>query len=196
MFKVLCIAAVLTLGQASQSAADRKPHPFAPSLPLLSKEEYEKIDATIDRFIDYDTGKLKGDAGKKALDDFNKLGPEAIFNLIDGLNRAANLESSCPAVIIGRKVGKILGATDDMQLLIFAKDNIGAGVTAKRHTNTLQDLQFAVLLRKSELQKRAAAAKGKSLGNMSLAELEKMASSEKGGKLKSVFEEVEKRQGS
>ena len=57
---------------------------LAPSLPRLTKDEYAKIDTTIDRFIQYDIGKLKGAEGKKALDDFNRLGSESIFNLIDG----------------------------------------------------------------------------------------------------------------
>src|SRR5438034_7657763 len=123
MHTILAISAILVVAQVGPDLKDRKPHPFAPSLPLLTKEEYAKIDTIIDRFIDYDTGKLKGEAGKKALKDFNDLGPEAIFSLIEGLNRAANMEGSCPAVIIGRKVAKILGSTKDMELLIFAKEN-------------------------------------------------------------------------
>jgi hypothetical protein len=197
MHTVIAISALLVVSQVSPDLKDRKPHPFAPSLPLLTKEESAKIDAVIDRFIDYDTGKLKGDAGKKALDDFNKLGPEAIFNLIDGLNRAANMESSCPAVIIGRKVGKILGSTKDLELLTYAKENIGADVKAKRHTNVIQDLQFNILLRKGALQRQAAAAAkgGKSLASMSLADLEKSAGKERGSQLRAVLTEAEKRPG-
>src|SRR6476659_9771060 len=92
---------------------DRERHPLAPSLPLLTRDEYKKIDTIIDRFIDYDTGKLKGAEGKKALEDFNKLGSESIFNLIDGLNRTANMEDSCPAVIIAKRVATILRASED-----------------------------------------------------------------------------------
>ena len=43
-------------------------------------------------------GKLPGAAGKKAQEEFNRLPAEAIFVLIDGFNRAANIEASCPAV--------------------------------------------------------------------------------------------------
>jgi HEAT repeat protein len=197
MNAIVVVATILLVAQVGPDLKDRKPHPFAPSLPLLTKEENAKIDAIIDRFIDYDIGKLKGEAGKKALKDFNDLGPEAIFNLIDGLNRAANMEGSCPAVIIGRKVAKILGSTNDMELLTFAKENIGADVKAKRHINVLQDLQFNILLRKGVLQRQAAAAAkaGKSLAAMSLADLEKSASKERGPQLKAMLTEAEKRPG-
>jgi len=105
--------------------------------------------------IDADIGKLKGAEAKKALDDFKTLGPEATFHLIDALNRTANMESSCPAVIIAKKLAVTFSATEDLALLQFAKENIGAGVTAKRHLNVLHDLQTNILLRRAALQRRA-----------------------------------------
>lgn len=184
------LAMVVIVGQDAQR------HPLAPSLPLLTKAEYEKIDAIIERFILADTGKIKGAEAKKALDDFNKLGPEAIFNLIDGFNRAANMESSCPAVIIAKKVNTILTRSDDKQLLIFAKDNLGAGVTAKRHSNVLQDLRFSVLQRQSYLQRRDLASKGAAkVSAWSLADLEKAIAAASGPQLKTLLIEVEKRNG-
>ena len=146
-------SAILVIG-IGQDLRDRERHPLAPSLPLLTKEESAKIDAVIERFIQYDIGKLKGAEGKKAFDDFNRLGAESFFNLVDGLNRAAEMEDSCPAVIIGKRVASIIRTTDDPHLLAFAKDSIGAGVAAKRHRGTLQDLQAAVLFRKAALQRR------------------------------------------
>jgi HEAT repeat protein len=197
MNTLLCVSLLLVAGQAPSSLKDRDRHPLAPSLPLLTKDEYAKIDTAIERFIQADIGKLKGDAGKRALEDFKRLGPESIFNLIEGLNRAANMESSCPAVIIARKVAGILKTTDDVELLAFAKDNIGAGVTAKRHLNVLEDLQFNILLRKNTLQRRPSTTGGtKSAANMSLADLEKAASKERGASLKSILTEAEKRNGS
>jgi hypothetical protein len=194
-----CVTMLLVAGQVSPNLKERERHPLAPSLPLLTKDEYEKIDAAIERFIQADTGKLKGDAAKKAVSDFKRLGPESIFNLIDGLNRAANMESSCPAVIIAKKVASVLAATEDTSLLTFAKDNIGAGVTAKRHLDVLKDLQFNILLRKSALQRRGAAqgelAGAKKASAMSLAELEKAATKERGTQLKAILTEAEKRQG-
>src|SRR5262245_40158469 len=72
--------------QDKSTGQDKKawqPHPLAPSIPLLSEEEYTKIEEVIDRFIDYDSGKLPGGDGKKILADFNALGPEAIPPLIE-----------------------------------------------------------------------------------------------------------------
>src|SRR6266478_5100238 len=79
-----------------------KPHPLAPSLRATTEEEEDKFDQIIDRFIEYDTGKLKGPEAKKALEDFLKLPPEAVFALIRGLNKAAAINHSCPALVIGR----------------------------------------------------------------------------------------------
>ena len=138
---------LLTLSLAAVLAADdgktpeRKPHPFAPSLPKLTAEEEEKLDKVIDNFILYDLGKLRGEDGKKALEEFQKLGPEATFALIRGLNRAANIEGSCPAVVIARKLSRTLSATEDSQLLDFARENIGLGVTQQRHLGLLKDLR-------------------------------------------------------
>src|SRR5437016_2744390 len=97
-------------------SAERKPNPWAPSLPLLSDEEEKKLDEIIDRFILFDTGKLAGDEGKKAKEDFDKLGVDATFALIRGLNRAAKLDNSCPALVIAKKLNRILAATDDRDL--------------------------------------------------------------------------------
>ena len=191
-----CIAALLFLAGGAQDYRDRDRHPLAPSLPRLTKEEEKKIETVIDRFIDYDIGKLKGDEGKKALDDFNRLGSEASFHLIEGLNRAANMESSCPAVIIAKKLNSILSKTDDLELLGFARENIGAGVTAKRHLNVLKDLQFAIILRRGAVQRQALVqGTAKPLTSLSLADLDKMVSKESGAKLKAALTETEKRQG-
>ncbi len=201
MHTFLCVTALFVATQVSADLKDRDRHPLAPSLPRLTKEESQKIDAIIYRFIQWDIGKLKGDAGKKAVEDFNRLGPESIFNLIDGLNRAANMESSCPAVLIAKRVNSILSSTEDLQLLKFAQQNIGADVTAKRHLEVIKDLQFSVLLRKGALQRRALA-KGSPAGGgvrspsaMSLAELEQAMSKERGPQLKALLVETEKRDG-
>lgn len=195
----LVLAALLLIADADPQFRDREPHPLAPSLPLLTKAEEQRIEATIERFIQADIGKIRGIEAKKAFDDFKTLGPEATFNLIDGLNRTANMESSCPAVIIAKKLAGIFLATEDMQLLTFAKENIGAGVTAKRHLNVMHDLQTNILLRKGTLQRRALATKGaaaptKSLSAMSLTELEQ-AARQNSPQLNSILTEAGKRQG-
>src|SRR3954452_16915560 len=99
----LAFVLFLSLGQSPKTDA-REPHPFAPTLPQLTPREEARYQAIIDNFIKYDTGKLAGAAGKKALEEFNALPPEAIFVLIEGYNKAAQMEASCPAVLIGKKI--------------------------------------------------------------------------------------------
>jgi hypothetical protein len=180
----------------------RPPHPLAPSIPQLTKEEEQRIERIIERFILFDIGKLTGTEGRKALADFNSLGPEAIFSLIDGLNMAANMESSCPAVLIAKKIATILNASSDVELLSFAKENIGAGVTGKRHLGVVKDLQLNAQLRRAVVQRRIGsggpivnAGKPKAVAAMTLAELAAAAGSERGPQLKLVLTEIEKRNG-
>jgi hypothetical protein len=200
------MTAILTLSLALIPAApqagkyaDRERHPLAPSLPQLTEKEEVAIEKIIDRFILYDTGRLKGAEGAKALADFKALGPEATLLLVQGLNKAAQMEFSCPAVLIGKKLLQLLNASEDMDLLDFARENIGAGVTVKRHMGTIKDLKLAAMLRKSALQ-RAQLAKGgkpgeKSLQRMSVAELAAAARKERGPKLVAILTELEKRSG-
>src|SRR5262245_5150953 len=96
-------AALLTL-LALAPADPPAVNPIAPSLPVLTKEQEERIEKVIDRFILFDSGKLPAGQGAKAKADFLALGPEAIPQLIEGLNRAANLQDSCPEVLIARKL--------------------------------------------------------------------------------------------
>jgi hypothetical protein len=189
---IFCAAAMVLIHQVAPNFKDRERHPLAPSLPRLTREEEKKIDAIIERFILYDIGKLTGAEGKKALDDFNRLGREATFQLLEGLNRAANMEASCPAVIIAKKLTSIFLTTDDVELLAFARENIGADVTAKRHQNLLQDLKFRCQMRTAVLNRQGAS---KSVASMSLAELAKSAAKERGPRLKAALIETEKRQG-
>jgi hypothetical protein len=198
---LLILALTMTPGDdLSYKGKDRKPHPLAPSLPLLTAEEYGEIEAVIDRFILYDTGKLKGAEGKKALEEFQALGPAAIPALIEGLNKAANLQHSCPAVLIGKKLSRLLGASKDLQLLDYARENIGAGVTVQRHMGVIKDLRIGCLLRKSYVQRLALASSSgggeeRSLRSTPVTQLAKAAAKERGPKLKAILGEVERRTG-
>ncbi len=183
----------------SYRGTPRPPNPLAPSLPLLTEAEYLEIEGIIDRFIQYDIGKLSGARGQQALRDFSQLGLEAVFPLIEGFNRAANLQHSCPAVIIGKKLARLLGSTRDPELLEFARENIGAGVTVGRHMNVVKDLRVGCMLRKTyvlRVQSAAALYPGqKPLRSMSVAELAAAAGREEGGNLKKVLGEVAQRSG-
>jgi hypothetical protein len=175
------------------------PSDVASSVPRLSRREQAEVERVIDRFILYEGNKLSPREGVRALSDFNSLGPEAVFQLIDGLNRAGNIESSCPAVVIARKLARILGSTQDLDLLDFARENIGAGVTARRHMNVIKDLRLGCQLRKAQLV-RANVLAGfppgqKGPGQMSVSQLATAAATEHGTRLKAILVELEKRNG-
>ncbi len=173
-----------------------KHSPYAPSLPYLTREEEDKLDEIVDRFMLYDIGRLQGREGAKALKAFKDLGPEAIPALVRGLNRAAKVEHSCPVVVIAQKIGRLLAASDDQELLEFVKDNIGSGVGRTRHAGVLADLRVGVSMRKNALARRPASSSGpKAPRLMSVAELADAASIERGPRLRLLLVELEKRRG-
>ena len=204
------MAPIFLLVMFAGDAPTRQPHPLAPSLPQLTPAEEKRIEQVIGRFIDYDTGKLTGPAGKKALEEFQRLPPEAIFVLVDGFNRAANMEASCPAVVIGKKIMTIVNGSLDLDLISFVKENIGAVVTAKRHKGLIQDMHFGLTLRRGAVQKRLAAnpklapprygapsaiGDKKDPKKMSLAELVRAAGQERGPLLRAILTEAAQREG-
>ncbi|MCS6851706.1 MAG: hypothetical protein NZ700_11125 [Gemmataceae bacterium] len=195
---LLILGLLLRLPSDTPRAADARPsHPLAPSLPLLTDKEEAELDAIIDRFIEYDIGKLKGEEGKKALLAFQKLGPEAIPALIRGLNRAAALEHSCPVTVIAKKLGSLLAASNDPQLLDFARESIGAGVGATRHQALLRDLRVAVTLRRNAVARKAPQppAGPKPPRSMTTPELVAASASAEGTRLRQVLIELEQRSG-
>jgi hypothetical protein len=117
----------------------------------LTEKEEGKIDDAVDRFIEYDMGQLRGQEGQKALKEFRELGPEAIPGLIRGLNRAAKIESSCPAVTIAKKLAVMLRTSNDPDLLEFARENVGAGVGQSRHMGVIRDLKMLCIIRKRQV---------------------------------------------
>jgi hypothetical protein len=185
---------VLAGGDPETPPEPRKPNPFAPSLPSLTKEEEANLDSIIDRFILVDTGRLGGNEGRQALRDFEKLGPEAIPALIRGLNRSAKIEHSCPAVTIAKKLNRMLLASNDKDLLEYARDEIGAGVGRSRHQSVLQDLRVNCMVRRNYVLRQAAAGPP-SPRTMTNAELAEAAGSVRGPRLESILTELEQRQG-
>ena len=134
-----------------ESQTPRRPHPLAPSLPELSDAEEKKLDAAIDRFIDADIGKSKGAEAKQAMEDFKNLGPESFFALVRGLNKSASIDHSCPAVTIARKLTGIIRASDDRELVQFARENVGAGVKRSPHMVVLDQVKSAARSRLNSL---------------------------------------------
>jgi len=147
----------LDLQEPRESPAARKPNPFAPSLPELTDAEESKLDNIINRFIDADSGQLPAAETRQAVNDFKQLKPEAIPALIRGLNRAAKIEHSCPAVTIAAKLARMLRATRDPLLLEYARENIGAGITQSRHIVVIKDLRLLCTFRKRTLTEKGEA---------------------------------------
>src|SRR5690242_5842866 len=133
----LLILIALCAGDADTKT--RKPSDIAPSLPALTREEEDKLDAIIDRFILADIGRLRGAEARQAIKEFESLKKEAIPALIRGLNKAAKINHSCPVLTISKKLNVMLLSSDDMKLLDFARDEIGADVGKSRYAGTLQD---------------------------------------------------------
>jgi hypothetical protein len=185
---------LLILPADEPTKSERKLSAIAPSLRALTKDEEAKLDDIIDRFILADTGRLGGAEARKATDAFDKLGHDAIPALIRGLNKAATLKHSCPVLMITKKLTKLLMATDDQQLLEFARDEIGAGVTRSPHAGTMQDLRVRILLHKNALARRTPTPK-KTAPPLGTAELAKAASSQRGEALHTTLKELAKREG-
>ena len=118
---VLVLGLALVAGDGQSKP--RKPSAIAPSLPALTKEEEAKLDEIIDRLIQADTGRLRGAAGRKAVEEFEALKSEAIPALIRGLNKAARSNYTCPVLMIRKKLTKLLMASTDQVLLEFARSH-------------------------------------------------------------------------
>ena len=88
----------------------------------------QHFDQVVDRFIEYDIGKLRGEAGVRANRAFHNLGAEAFPALIRGLNRSADIHASCPVGVIAGKVLNILRNSNDPSLAEYASRHIGEGV--------------------------------------------------------------------
>src|SRR5437763_1060608 len=107
MLRIPLVVAALALA-GGDPYADRPRHPLAPSLPQLTEKENAKLEAVVDRFIRLEMGQLPKAQEQEAKDAIYRLGPEAIFALVDGFNRAARVESSCATVTIGKKIETII----------------------------------------------------------------------------------------
>jgi hypothetical protein len=92
---------------------------------LQHDSEHDEI---VERFIQFDIGKLRGRAGAQALRDFQALGPEALPALTKGLNLSASIHASCPVGVIASKLIAALRAANNPSLTQYAIDHIGEGV--------------------------------------------------------------------
>lgn len=182
------------------SLQDRERHPLAPSLPVLTRAEEDAIEKVIDRFIQAEMGKAPAAQIEKAKADLYRLGPEAFFLLVEGLNRAANIEASCPSVVLRDKVKQILARSTDADLLTYAKETIGSGVTAARFKSMLADLRVFAMVRRSQVARLGPPPvpvpfnpPSKALSSLSTGDLVAKANSERGLPLQNLLTELAKR---
>ena len=143
MFTVCTLLVMLGADPAPKdSGTPRKPNPLAPSLPELTDKEEAEIDKIVDRFIQADTGKLGGADAKEAIAKFKELGPEATFALIRGFNKSAHISHSSPALTISRKLTSMLRASDDIDLLQYAKENVGVGAKNTKYGDVIREVKL------------------------------------------------------
>ena len=77
----------------------------------------------------------------------------AIPALIRGINRASSLNHSCPVTVIAAKLDRLLGSSNDVRLLTFARDEMEAASQSSFHRVVVQNLRFAVTQRRNALQR-------------------------------------------
>lgn len=163
-------------------------NPIAPSLPFLSEEEEDRLDGIVNRFMLFDTGNLAGPAGARALEDFQKLGYEAIPALLRGLRKSADLAHSCPVIVIAKKLRNLLLKSQDHALLDFARDEVTA-IDSTRYRALLTDLRVQLASRMADLDRM----KGPSpkpvspLGRLSVEDLNKRVRLERNEKILSAL---------
>src|SRR5205807_2362412 len=112
-----------------------------------------------------------------------------------------------PTLVLRKKLGRMLLASNDTELLEFARDNIGAGVERSLHVRSLQDLRVQCMLRRNTLLRLGTASSApvpttipggsatKTPRSMTNAELLEAASTERGPRLRQILTELEQRKG-
>jgi hypothetical protein len=189
------VVAALLIGQ-TPSVEERPPHPLAPSLLTPTKAENAAYKKAIDRLIDVEINKGSASAVREATRAVDELPPEAIFVLVDRFNYAANNEHSCPAVILAKKITSIVQRSGDAHLVSYVKENVGAGVAAKRHLGVLKDLQIACVVRRNQIQAAGIALQtglNRPPASMSLAEMSGAVSKIPPARVPMFLAEAEKR---
>ena len=108
---------------------------------LVSETTENAHDEIVEKFIEFDVGRLTGAEGAKARTDFDRLGAEAIRSLVRGLNKSASIHASCPVMVIASKIETLLRENPDPALLRYALENIGRGVPRNApHSGRLRSL--------------------------------------------------------
>lgn len=116
----------------------------------LAPEEEAKYDQIVKRFIQHDAGIRPDSDAAKA---FKSLGPEAIPSLVRGFNEAAQLSHSCPVTMIARKLIQLASQSEDPQVLLYIRSDVGAGLPVTNYQGLINSVRFACTKRQGELSK-------------------------------------------
>jgi len=193
----LCSAlSLLAMGLAQESAPAPTPPKsswIAPSLPATTKEQERAFDEIIDRFILADTGMLRGAEAKAAEEAFEKLGEAAIPALLRGLNKAAEINHSCPVLMISKKLQRLLLKSQDPVLLEFARDELQGKAQRSVHAASLENLRVQLMLRRNALERLPLPPA--LLAKIDTPGLVQLSLAERGERRKVVVRELAKREG-
>lgn len=162
-------------------------------VPTLTREEEEKLDEVIARFVQVELAKLRGEEARKAIRDFEALKTDAIPALVRGLHRAAKNNQSCPVLTISKKLNTLLLSCNDPQMLEFARDELGAELSKNKYHSTFQNLRLTCMLRKNALGRMPAVIAVRDLPKMTIEQLGKAATTARGPQLLGVVAELAKR---
>ena len=109
---------------------------------LQTPEQRARYDKIVEDFIQYDVGKLRGEAGQEANARFRSLqDPKAIPSLVRGAIKASQIPASCPIVVISNKLGGLLRSTRDPRLLQHALDYLKPEGPETRYGTYLNNLR-------------------------------------------------------
>jgi HEAT repeat protein len=195
----MSILALVMAAAGLLAGSDEKPRPkgfsAAPSLPPVTREDEDRFDDIIRRFSQADIGALKGEPARKAIKEFEALGPEAIPALIRGLHRAASIKHSCPVLMIFKKLDRLLMRSQDPLLLEFARDELQAGAArGAPHAATVADLRVKLAMRRSALD-RMAPPGGDFYEKIPTEGLAQLAHAERGARREAVLKALAGREG-
>jgi HEAT repeat protein len=154
---LLTTVTVLLAQTPNAKAEPAKPKPSllddAPKI-VNNLDETDR-DKIVDRFIQFDIGKLRGTAGAEAHAAFQKLDARALPALARGLSRASQMEASCPALVIAARMRSLLSTTDDPKVLEYCQKTIALG---GYHRQAVAGVRAEVTERLAAIQKGQTAA--------------------------------------
>ncbi len=197
----LVCCALLPMAGPPSSDAIRDPNPLVPSLPQLTDEEEAELDRILDRFIKADIGQeTNREEYRKARLALRRLGPESFFALIRAINRAAHIDGSCPIVGLAQALAGQLDSTHDVELLDFARENIGLGIQQSAHMDVIRALRTRCILCRGRLYRsgrvinyRRNNYEASRYHPMSVSKLVQIIGASKGTRRKLAMDELEKR---